>query len=165
MENDFLVMYDQLFDDVYRYVYVKTGNKWDTEDIVSEAFRKSYEKFHQIEDIQNRKAWLFAIARNTIADHYRKKRGIPMGENLELYMAPIEFEDSLEKSEQIECLKKSLNFLPKSEKEIVNLRYFAKLQYKDVASLLKLPDNSLRVKTMRITKKLRLLMTKCLGEA
>lgn len=40
----FIHLYDQYYDDVYRYVYVKTGNKWDTEDIVSDIFRKAYEK-------------------------------------------------------------------------------------------------------------------------
>lgn len=39
MGEDFLNIYDQYFNDVYRYVYVKTGNKWDAEDIVSEIFR------------------------------------------------------------------------------------------------------------------------------
>lgn len=165
MESDFLGMYDQFFDDIYRYVYVKTGNKWDAEDIVSEIFRKSYEKFHQIEEIQNQKAWLFTIARNCVVDHYRKKKGIPIGESLELYMTPVPFADSLEKSDEMNCLKKSLCHLPKEDLEIINLRYFSKLQFKEVAQLLKGNDSAIRVKTMRITKKLRLLMNKCLGEA
>ena len=38
MEEGFLNLYDQYFNDVYRYVYVKTGNKWDAEDIVSDIF-------------------------------------------------------------------------------------------------------------------------------
>ncbi|MFJ8258224.1 hypothetical protein ACIQ4Z_13225 [Peribacillus asahii] len=43
MDDLFASMYDEYFDDVYRYVYVKTGNKWDTEDIVSDTFRKAEE--------------------------------------------------------------------------------------------------------------------------
>lgn len=69
MGEDFLNIYDQYFNDVYRYVYVKTGNKWDAEDIVSEIFRKCYEKF-DANSIQNHKASLFAIARNSIIDYY-----------------------------------------------------------------------------------------------
>nr|WP_106783135.1 RNA polymerase sigma factor [Lysinibacillus timonensis] len=164
MESGFLAMYDQYFNDIYRYVFVKTGNKWDAEDIVSEIFRKSYKKREQINEIRDQKAWLFAIARNTVIDYYRKKKGIAMGEDIEHYMTPVPFEDSLEKSEELTCLKKSLHFLPKEEMEIINLRYFAELQFKEVASLLELPDNSIRVKTGRITKKLKQLMKKCLGE-
>lgn len=37
-------IYEAYFDDVYRFVYVKTGNKWDADDIGSETFRKVYEK-------------------------------------------------------------------------------------------------------------------------
>jgi RNA polymerase sigma factor (sigma-70 family) len=165
VKNRFMVMYDQFFHDVYRYVFVKTGsNKWDTEDIVSETFRKSHEKLHQLQDVQNQKAWLFAIARNTIIDYYKKKRGVPMGEDIELYMSPVSFEDPLEMSAEMDCLKRALHVLPKEELEIVNLRYFAELKYKDVAALLEKPDNSIRVKTMRIIKKLKLLMNQCLGE-
>ncbi|RUL50887.1 MULTISPECIES: RNA polymerase sigma factor [Lysinibacillus] len=162
MEDSFLDMYDHYFNDVYRYVYVKTGNKWDTEDIVSDIFRKSYEKFHH-QTIQNQKAWLFAIARNSIVDYYRKKKGVPV-EDLELYTAPVPFEDSLELSEEMSCLQKSLHVLHKEEQEIINLRFFAELKFKEVASLLNKPDNSIRVKTIRITKKLKILINKCLGE-
>lgn len=165
MDSDFLEMYDQFFDDVFRYVYVKTANKWDTEDIVSEVFRKVYEKIPQAHEIQNQKAWLFTIARNCVVDHYRKKKGIPIGESLELYMTPVPFKDPLENADELDCLKKSLMQIPKEELEIINLRYLAKLQFKEVAQLLKGNDSALRVKTMRITKKLRILMNKCLGEA
>ena len=158
-------MYEQFFDDIYRYVFVKTGcNKWDTEDIVSDVFRKSHEKYHQLKDQSNQKAWLMTIARNTVVDYYRKKRGIPMGEDIELYTAPIDFKDNLDKSEELECLKKSLHFLSKEELEIVNLRFFAELKFKEVAEMLKMPNNTIRVKTTRITKKLKVFMNKCLGE-
>ncbi|SOC22556.1 RNA polymerase sigma-70 factor [Ureibacillus xyleni] len=162
MEDGFLNMYDQYFNEVYRYVYVKTGNKWDAEDIVSEIFRKCYEKYDAY-TIQNQKAWLFAIARNSIVDYYRKKKGVPV-EDLELYMTPVPFEDSLEVADEMSCLQKSIHYLPEEDQEIINLRYFAELKFKDVATLLNKPDNSIRVKTARITKKLKSLITKCLGE-
>lgn len=97
-------------------------------------------------------------------DYYRKKRGIPV-EDLELYMTPIPFKDSLEVADEINCLQQSIYYLPKEDQEIINLRYFADLKFKDVATLLNKPDNSIRVKTTRITKKLKSLITKCLGEA
>ncbi|KMY56130.1 DNA-directed RNA polymerase subunit sigma [Bacillus sp. FJAT-27231] len=158
-------MYDQYFDDMYRYIYVKTGNKWDTEDIVSEAFRKAYERFDSLQEETNHKAWLMTIARNTVIDYYRKKKNVLVGEDIELYTAPIPFDDPLEQVDELNCLKKSLQHLPREEMDIVNLRYFADMRFKEIAAVLQKPDNSIRVKTGRITKKIGLLIKKCLGEA
>jgi RNA polymerase sigma-70 factor (ECF subfamily) len=164
LSNQFLSIYDRYFNDVYRYVYVKTGNKWDAEDIVSETFRKAYEKIHSLKNDSNPKSWLMSIARNNLIDFYRKKKGLLVGEELEFYLSPIPFEDPFNESDEMECLRKSLNHLPKEDLEIVNLRYFAGLKFKEMAEILNKEDSSIRVKSSRITKKIGILIQKCLGE-
>lgn len=160
----FIQIYDEYFDDVYRYVYFKIGNKWDADDIVSEIFRKAYEKRSSFKEIENPKAWLLMIARNTVIDFYRKKKNILIGDEMEFYFNPLPFEDPFRESEEMECLKKSLNYLSKEDLEITNLRYFADLKFKEIADILDKTEQSLRVKSSRITKKLGLLVKKCLGE-
>ncbi|MEK3937139.1 RNA polymerase sigma factor [Sporosarcina sp. FSL W7-1349] len=93
MHVKFIQLYDAYFDDVYRYVYVKTGNKWDAEDLVSDIFRKAFEKRSSLAKHPNQKAWLFMIARNTIIDFYRKKKNVPIGDWMEHYVSPVDFED------------------------------------------------------------------------
>jgi len=56
----FITFYDQYYKQLYRYVYFKVGNKWDTDDIVSDTFRKAYEKYTTVKD--NHASWLFSIA-------------------------------------------------------------------------------------------------------
>jgi RNA polymerase sigma factor (sigma-70 family) len=165
LSHSFLSLYDRYFNDVYRYVYVKTGNKWDAEDIVSETFRKAFEKIHSLKNNTNPKSWLMSIARNNVIDFYRKKKGVLVGDELELYLSPIPFEDPLEESDEIECLKKSLIQLSKEDMEIVNLRYFADMKFKDMADILNKEDGAIRVKSSRITKKISILIKKCLGES
>lgn len=170
MEEDKLVIeftsiYDDFFDDVYRYVYVKVGNKWDAEDIVSETFRKAFEKLPLLKDDTNPKAWLMTIARNTVIDYYRKKKNLLIGDEMDFYFNPLPFEDPFDESSEVECLKKSLHHLSKEDLEVINLRYFAELKFKDIAMVLKKTEDSLRVKSNRITKKIGTLMKKCLGES
>ncbi|WP_458412990.1 RNA polymerase sigma factor [Schinkia sp. CFF1] len=160
----FVQMYDECYDDVYRYVYFKVGNKWDTDDIVSETFRKSFERKTTLHEIENPKAWLLMIARNTIIDFYRKKKSVLMGDETEFYFSPLPFEDPFEESDEMVCLKKSLHHLPKEDLELANLRYFAGLKFKEIEVVLQKSEQSLRVKSSRITKKLGLLVKKCLGE-
>src|SRR4051794_40848365 len=111
-EKLFANLYDDYFDDVYRFVITKTGNKWDADDIVSESFRKAYENSDKLENVSSPKAWLFTIARNTIYDYYRRKHKVILTEEMEIYTEPITFKDTLELSDEMECLKKSLAHLP-----------------------------------------------------
>jgi RNA polymerase sigma-70 factor (ECF subfamily) len=163
--DEFTSVYDECFDDVYRYVYAKTSNKWDTEDIVSETFRKAYEKISSLKDSTNLKAWLLTIARNTVIDYYRKKKTILVGDEMDLYFSPLPFKDPFDQSSELECLKKSLNVLSKEELEMTNLRYFAGLKFKEIAVVLEKTEETLRVKSSRISKKLGMLVKKCLGES
>ena len=78
--RDFIKFYDQYYDKVYRYVYVKVGNGWDTDDIVSDIFRKAYEKYATVK--RNHASWLFTIARNTIVDFYWQKKEFAAGERM-----------------------------------------------------------------------------------
>ncbi|WMT41300.1 hypothetical protein RE628_01540 [Paenibacillus sp. D2_2] len=39
----FLEIYDRYFDDLYRYVLFRVGNRWDADDLVSDIFRKVLE--------------------------------------------------------------------------------------------------------------------------
>lgn len=164
MSNLFINLYDQYYDDIYRYVYLKTGNKWDSEDIVSEIFRKAYENKKRLQDVHNTKAWIMSIARNTVIDFYRKKKNLLVGEDIEFYVGPLPFEDPFENFNELDCLKKSLKQLPKEDLEVINLRYFSNMKFKDIAFVLQKAENSMRVKSNRITKKLSILLKRCLGE-
>lgn len=160
MKLDFISLYDNYFDDVYRYIYFKTGNSWDADDLVSEVFRKAYEKYRTVTD--NPKAWLFTIARNTVIDFYRKNKDIVMGDNIELYTYPYYFEEVIEKGDELNCLRKSLNTLSKEELEVVNLRYFSELKYGEIAALLGKSEDSIKMKAFRIINKLKNLVKECM---
>lgn len=69
VKDDFLDLYESCFDDVYRYIYFKVGNSWDTDDIVSDTFKRAYEKYKTVK--VDSRAWLFTIARNAVTDFYR----------------------------------------------------------------------------------------------
>ena len=130
VHHGFIKIYDDYFDDIYRYVFFKIGSRWDTDDLVSEIFRKAYEKYPTISG--NQKAWLFTIAKNTVIDFYRKKKDIASSDKLDQYTYPgcfeLDVELDVEKDEQIDYLKKSLALLSEEELEIINLRYFSDMK-------------------------------------
>lgn len=157
---DFVEIYDLYFDDVYRYILFKTGNQWDTDDLVSEVFRKAFEKFDTVKGSQ--KAWLFTIARNTVIDYYRRKKDVTLGDELEKFTYPQFFEEELEKKDEIECLKKALKHLSKEESEIVNLRFFSEMKYKEIGELMGKTENAVKLRFRRLSDKLRPMIKSCM---
>ena len=161
MQSDFFSLYDQNFTHVYRYVYFKTGNQWDTDDLVSEIFRKAFEKFHTLQG--SPRAWLMAIARNTVSDHYRRKKEVLAGdENLDRYAYASSFEELFIRKEELHCLKKSLQSLSRDELEIINLKYFAELKHREIGTLLGKSVGAIKMKSWRIIQKLGELVQRCL---
>ncbi len=68
----FAQLYDRYVTAIYRFVYLKLPSKEAAEDVTSETFLRGWQYIQQAEHIENIRALLYKIARNLIADHYRK---------------------------------------------------------------------------------------------
>ena len=160
MNSKFLAIYDEYYDSIYRYIRGRTGSQWDADDIVSEIFRKAFEAYRPA--IWNPKAWLFAIARNTLTDHYRKNQQemVPLEEAFcGEEDAPIE---GLVKKEELNCLRRALSRLEEDEMDLIALRYFSNLKYEEIQQILCKKSGVLRVNAGRIVKKLKSMVTTCM---
>lgn len=160
MGNRFLKAYDEYYDMIYRYVYARMGNKWDTDDIVSEVFKKAYENYQSV--TSSEKAWLFAIARNTMNDFYRrnKHKTVELDEVFCSVDSPLE--EGLIKRNELDCLRNTLETLDEEELDLITLRYFSNLKYDEIAKAVGRESGYLRVKVSRTIKKIGAMLIKCL---
>lgn len=71
----FAHLYDSYVDALYRFAYFRVGDQFTAEDLTSQVFLKAWEKLDSYE-MRGLPfgAWLFRIARNLIADHFRVSR-------------------------------------------------------------------------------------------
>ena len=69
-------LYDNNADDIYRFIYFKTGKKEDASDLSSLVFLKTWEYIQKNTISQNKtlRALIYKIARNVVVDYYREKR-------------------------------------------------------------------------------------------
>ena len=71
----FAVLYDRYVDRVYNYIYQRTGNHLDAEDLTARTFVRA---FTHLERYMFRgvpfSAWLYRIAHNAVANWYRDRR-------------------------------------------------------------------------------------------
>lgn len=162
MANDFLQLYEHYYDDIYRYVYCKTGSPWNTDDIVSEVFLKAHRHYDSTR--QTHKAWLVTIARNTIVDFYRKSgQEVPgeVPESLEFMTVLEDLEHELETA----CLKTALSQLDGERFELINLRFFCGLKFREIAVVLESKEANVKTKLYRTLDQLRKKVESCLASA
>jgi RNA polymerase sigma-70 factor (ECF subfamily) len=65
-------VYEDNLAPVYRFIYSRVGNREEAEDLTSQVFVKAITAVDTKRDPASIQAWLFQIARTTIADHWRE---------------------------------------------------------------------------------------------
>lgn len=80
---------------IFAYVLSRVKDRFHAEDITQEALLRIHSKIHALRDTDKLQAWIFQIARNAIADHYRRsEESVEFDEN-----APGPPDDSLPKAQ------------------------------------------------------------------
>ena len=77
-QNDFSASLLAQLDALYRTAYYLTRDARLAEDTVQDVALKAIKKRHTFREGGNFRAWIFAILRNTLADHFRRKKKRPV---------------------------------------------------------------------------------------
>ncbi len=163
--SEFAELYDQYFPKVFAYVYGRVQHKEASLDIVSDVFEKAFVKKQSLRSPEAFGSWLFTIARNEVASHWRKEKPAAkaMQEaawNNELNHQPPSPEDTLLHHERLHHLSSLLRELPPREQEIISLKFDAELTNREISDILHTSEVNVRVTIFRALRKLRERMEK-----
>jgi len=144
---------------LYGYFYRLTGNKEVSDDLLSELFVKLVEKIKSYHggSFEN---WLFRIASNLFYDYLRVKQRekklfeYQQQQQLELEKPPFRQDDS----ERIDKLQVQLVKLDVDTKELIMLRFYSQLSFKEISQMRSEPIGTTLSKMHRGLNKLRKLM-------
>jgi RNA polymerase sigma-70 factor (ECF subfamily) len=130
---------------IYSYIYFIVRNKEMTEDIFQETFVKAIVTIKQGRYTENGKfrAWINRIAHNLIIDTYRQEKNEQIISNdeceIDLFnnskLSDGTIEDVIVKEQILSDVKKLINYLPDSQKEVLALRYYQDLSFKEIADI------------------------------
>ncbi|PWU67363.1 RNA polymerase sigma factor [Gracilibacillus dipsosauri] len=140
-------LYKEVYPRIYAFFYVKTVNKQIAEDLTQEVFYQAIKKFHTFSYESTLDTWLFAIAKNRLRNFYRSKRY----QNLLLEKLPKEERNPISPEEQLlekekqKTLNEAINQLEDVPKEIVMLRVYGELSFKEIATLVNKSENHTRI--------------------
>jgi RNA polymerase sigma-70 factor (ECF subfamily) len=134
-------LYEDYFDNIYRYVMVRIGNRMEAEDVTQEVFLKAVRSIHSFrwKGIPF-SAWLFRIARNEVIDSLRKRSRQPTVPLTDLPVvhasSTVNPHPAAELELDIEQLRAAIRRLTQAQQEVISLRFSAELSIAEVASLM-----------------------------
>lgn len=152
MDNEILKrLYEQYGKELYLYILSMCRNRAVAEDIIQETFLKAI--FALDERHSNMRAWLYMVARN-LCINYLKKVGRETSVDNDK-TTENDFVHTLIENERKAALYKVLGRLSYTKREIISLHYFGGLQLNEIAGILKLSRENVRVLNHRAKNELR----------
>lgn len=142
----FLQIYDMNFQRIYDYVYYRTHNQNEAEEITSNIFLSALESIERFEYREIPVAvWLYRIASNAVADYYRKKgRDVEMKEEFLANEETTSPEALLVRKSEQEQLLLLIKTLPVQQQQAIILRYIQNLSYKDISQIMDKTEGSVK---------------------
>lgn len=153
--DNFSPLYDFYIKPIYKFIYCKTNHQATAEDLTSTVFLKAIKglkKFNIEKGFFS--AWLYKIARNVIADHYRFRREESNLDEIWDLSGDEDQKKEYENKEKKNQLKEALLKLKPEQREIVILRIWQELSYQEIAQIVKKNENNIKMIFSRAVKKL-----------
>ena len=152
----FGLLYDKYIKKIYNYVFYQTRHKETAEDLVSLTFFKALEKIDSYKiGSNNFSAWLYKIAKNNVIDHYRKNKiNVNIDDLWGLGEEPIVEIDYDTKIKLYE-VKKQLDKFKPEQKEVIILRVWQGLSYKEIAEITGKSESGCKMVFLRAISSLR----------
>ncbi len=159
------------------FLYRMTGSQQDAEDLVQEVFLRLVRTISGYTHDGRFEAWLFRIAANLARDRVRRAKRAPKfvavraggsgddgdpGESgsLDRIEGSSEPADAaMERGEESKALHAALAMLPEKEREVMMLRHFSQMSFKEIAEMAGMPLGTALARAHRGLKRLREIMT------
>jgi RNA polymerase sigma-70 factor (ECF subfamily) len=138
---------------VYRYLLSLTHKADLSEELTQETFYQAVKSVEHFDGSCKVSTWLCAIAKNLLQSYWRKH---PVWDVLEETDASSESPESevLAKASQVELLRK-LHFFDEAVREVMYLRLFGNLSFREIGGILSKTENWARVTFYRGKEKLK----------
>ncbi|MBM6720416.1 RNA polymerase sigma factor [Bacteroides gallinaceum] len=152
--EDILPLKDKLF----RLALRITFDRAEAEDIVQDTLIRVWNKRDEWQQMDSIEAYCLTIARNLAIDRSQKMEL----QNLELTPETQEMPDAkmpdqlMEQNEQLSIIHRLINELPEKQRSILQLRDIEGKNYKEIAVILGLTEEQVKVNLFRARQRIRL---------
>ncbi len=139
-QEAFGVLYERYVGRIYSYIYYRTGNQHDAEDLTARVF---FRALRHVENYTDRglplSAWLYRIAHNLVANWHRdnsRKKEIPLDEIILVRHSGDLPEAVLIDNEEKESLLNVIHRLPPDRQQLIILKFVEHLSNAEIGQVM-----------------------------
>lgn len=141
-------LYTRYVSKIYNYVYYRTGNHHDAEDLTSRVF---FRALAHIGNYVDRgvpfSAWLYRIAHNLVANWHRdrgRQKVVPLDEHITTSMKFDAPELVAESKEEEERLLQSIRELPDDRQQLLILKFVERLSNAEIGAIMNRTEGAIK---------------------
>lgn len=160
----FSILYQKYVNKIYSYIYYRTGNANDAEDLTARVF---YRALGHISSYQQKgipfSAWLYRIAHNIVANWHRdnsRRKEVSLDDHLELAQKDDYPEITLLHNQTAENLLKNIRKLPSDRQQLIILKFVERLSNAEVAQIMRRSEGAIKSLYHRTLTTLRFYIEK-----
>jgi RNA polymerase sigma-70 factor (ECF subfamily) len=158
-ESRFASIFETYHKRIYNYIAYRVNCHFTAEDLTSQVFERTLTKIGTYSENKSPfEVWLFAIARNTVNDHYRSlksSRLFSLTGLKELVSGKKSPESLIIEGEFNDQLQQALQSLNARERNMIALKFGAELKHTQISELLGISENNVGIILYRTMIKLR----------
>ncbi|MBE5845287.1 MAG: RNA polymerase sigma factor [Butyrivibrio sp.] len=148
-------LYSTYYTELFLYLYSLCHDHELAEDMTQEAFLKAIMSLP--DDHSNVRAWLYMVGRNQLFNALAKQNRTELKADIEDYEFTCDESilDGLIQNESKKILYEAINHLDKTKREILCMQYFSSFSQKEIAAMLHMTTENVRVQAHRGKKLLK----------
>lgn len=151
------ILFDRYHKHLYNFFVKISFDKELGHDLTQNVFLRMIKFKHTYRNEAKFKSWIFQIARNIYADHYRSNKVMTSDyQDIEIIGQQVDAIDvKMVKDEKEKLLYIAMYKLDREEREILLLSKFEKMKYEEIAQIYETSVGAIKVKVHRAINKLK----------
>ena len=161
--QDFRTVYNATYELLFKVAYRVVNDEEAAEDLVHDSLIKANEKALVFPSIDDVKYWLIRVVKNASLNYAKRKLREAKAYHKALYEGRQHMdsgETDLLKDEAIEKAREALDQLPAKLKEVLVLREYGEMNYREIGKALGITEGNVKVRVFRAREQL----SKLIGE-
>lgn len=151
-----MINYEQHIAPIFRFILLRIRNYHEAEDLTQTVFLKAWRGLPKYEEKNQFLSWLYAIARNTVIDYWKKKKEFVFdGAETDILEERKDFLETLQDDEDYKSITKAIGTLSEDQQEIVILKFIEGLANREISKIMGRSEEAIRQLQVRAIKSLK----------